>query len=84
MSEIGHNSGGVDADRLKSLIQRIEKLMEERKAIGADISEVFAEAKSAGYDVKIMRQVIKLRAMDKAEREEQDELRTLYMGAVGE
>lgn len=78
----GHNS--VDPGRLKSLIQRVEKLMEERKAIGADISEVFAEASSAGYDAKIMRQVIRLRAMDKADREEQDALRDVYLNAVGE
>ncbi|MCK6449646.1 MAG: DUF2312 domain-containing protein [Alphaproteobacteria bacterium] len=77
-------SGGVDAGRLKSFIQRIEKLEEERAGIGADIKEVFSEAKSAGYDTKIMRQVIRIRKMDKADREEQDELLTLYLNAVGE
>lgn len=77
-------SGGVDAGRLKSFIQRIEKLEEERAGIGADIKEVFAEAKSAGYDTKIMRQVIRIRKMDKADREEQDELLTLYLDAIGE
>ncbi len=77
-------SGGVDAGRLKSFIQRIEKLEEERAGIGADIKEVFAEAKSSGYDTKIMRQVIRIRKMDKADREEQDELLTLYLNAVGE
>jgi uncharacterized protein (UPF0335 family) len=77
-------SGGVDAGRLKSFIQRIEKLEEERAGIGADIKEVFAEAKSAGYDVKIMRAVIRIRKMDKADREEQDELLTLYLNAVGD
>lgn len=83
MSEVGHNSG-VDAGQLKSLIQRIEKLMDDRAGIGADIREIFTEAKSAGYDARIIRQVIRLRAMDRADREEQDELRTLYMGAVGD
>jgi uncharacterized protein (UPF0335 family) len=77
-------SGGVDAGRLKSFIQRIEKLEEERAGIGADVKEVFAEAKSAGYDVKVMRAVIRIRKMDKADREEQDELLTLYLNAVGE
>jgi len=77
-------SGGVDAGRLKSFIQRIEKLEDERAGIGADVKEVFAEAKSAGYDVKIIRQVIRIRKMDKADREEQDELLTLYLNAVGE
>ena len=77
-------SGGVDAGRLKSFIQRIEKLEEERAGIGADIKEVFAEAKSSGYDVKVMRAVIRIRKMDKADREEQDELLTLYLNAVGD
>lgn len=77
-------SGVVDAGRLKSFIQRIEKLEEERDGIGADIKEVFAEAKSAGYDVKIMRAVIRIRKQDKADREEADELLTLYLNAIGE
>ena len=77
-------AGGIDGGRLKSLIQRIEKLEEERAGIGADIKEVFSEAKSAGYDTKIMRAVLRIRKMDKADREEQDELLTLYLNAVGE
>ncbi|MCC6470538.1 MAG: DUF2312 domain-containing protein [Alphaproteobacteria bacterium] len=77
-------SGGVDAGRLKSLIQRIEKLEEEKQALAGDIKEVFSEAKSAGYDVKIIRQVIRIRKMDKADRAEQDELLDLYLNAVGE
>lgn len=77
-------SGGVDAGRLKSLIQRIEKLEEEKATIANDIKEVYAEAKSAGYDAKILRQVIRIRKMDKADREEMDELLELYLDAVGE
>lgn len=84
MSKIGHNSGGVDAGRLKSLVQRIEKLREDRAGILADEREVFTEAKSAGYDTKIMRLVLKERAMDKADREERDALRDVYLNAVGE
>ncbi len=78
----GHNS--VDAGRLKSLIQRVEKLAEEKANIANDIKEVFAEAKSAGYDTKIMRQVIRERKIDSADRDERDELMRLYMHAIGE
>ena len=77
-------TGGVDPGRLKSLIQRIEKLEEEKTALAGDIKEVYSEAKSAGYDVKIIRQVIRIRKMDKADRAEQDELVDLYLNAVGE
>jgi len=77
-------SGGVDAGRLKSLIQRIEKLEEEKATIAGDIKEVYAEAKAAGYDAKILRQVVRIRKMDKADREEMDELLELYLDAVGE
>ncbi len=77
-------TGGVDAGRLKSLIQRIEKLEEEKANIANDIKEVFSEAKSAGYDVKILRQVIRIRKMDKADRDEMDELLELYLNALGE
>jgi uncharacterized protein (UPF0335 family) len=77
-------TGGVDAGRLKSLIQRIEKLEEEKANIANDIKEVYSEAKSAGYDVKILRQVIRIRKMDKADRDEMDELLELYLSALGE
>jgi uncharacterized protein (UPF0335 family) len=76
-------TGGVDPGRLKSLIQRIEKLEEEKSALAGDIKEVYSEAKSAGYDVKIIRQVIRIRKMDKADRAEQDELLDLYLNAIG-
>ena len=75
--------GGVNGGQLKSLVERIEKLEDERGAIAADIREVFSEAKSGGFDTRIMRQVIRLRKMDKADRAEQDELLDLYMDAVG-
>jgi uncharacterized protein (UPF0335 family) len=74
----------ISAQRLKAFIQRIERLEEERKALGGDIREVFSEAKGGGFDTKIMRQVIKLRKMDKADRQEQDELLKVYLDAVGE
>ena len=75
---------GVSALRLKSFIERIERLEEERKAIGADIREVFSEAKSAGFDVKIMRMVLKIRKLDAAERQEQEALMAVYLDAIGE
>ena len=75
--------GGVAADRLKSFIERIERLEEERTALGADIREIYAEAKGTGFDTKIMRQVIKLRKMDNADRQEQEHLLELYKRALG-
>jgi uncharacterized protein (UPF0335 family) len=73
----------ISAQRLKQFITRIEKLEEEKKNLGADIREVYSEAKSAGFDVKIMRQVVKVRGMDKADREEQESLLEIYLDAVG-
>ena len=75
--------GGIAADRLKSFIERIERLEEEKAALTADIREVYSEAKSTGFDTKIMRQVVRLRKMDSADREEQEELLDLYKQAVG-
>ena len=63
MSEQVTETGGIAADRLRSLIERIERLEEEKKAIASDIKDIFAEAKSAGFDVKIMKTIIKLRKM---------------------
>ena len=63
--------GGIATDRLRSLIERIERLEEEKKALGGDIRDIYAEAKSAGFDVKIMRTIIKLRKMNASDREEQ-------------
>ena len=73
----------VSAQRLKQFITRIERLEDEKKNLAADIREVYSEAKSAGYDVKVMRQVIKVRNMDKADREEQESLLQVYLDAVG-
>jgi uncharacterized protein (UPF0335 family) len=75
--------GGIAGDRLKSFIERIERLEEERRALGADIREVYAEAKGNGFDAKIMRQVIKLRRMDKDDLDEQDALIDVYKRALG-
>jgi len=74
--------GGIATDRLRSLIERIEKLEEDKKEISTDIREVFAEAKSAGFDVKIMRAILKLRKMDAASRDEQEFLIDTYRKAL--
>ena len=75
--------GGVAGDQLRSYIERIERLKEEKAALAADVREVFAEAKGNGFDVKIMRQVLKLRKMDSNDRAEQEALLDLYMSALG-
>ena len=74
--------GGIASDRLRSLIERIEKLEEDKKEISTDIREVFAEAKSAGFDVKIMRAILKLSKMDAASRDEQEFLIDTYRIAL--
>ena len=81
---IGHNRvGGVPADQLRSIISRVEKLTEEKAAIGADIRDVFAEAKGNGFYVKAIRSIIKIRSMDASEREEQEAVLDTYMHALG-
>jgi uncharacterized protein (UPF0335 family) len=77
------DAGGIAADRLKSFIERIERLEEEKKAIAGDIKEVFAEAKSSGFDTKIIRQIVRLRKMEAHDREEQEQLLDLYKQAIG-
>ena len=75
--------GGIAAQRLKSFIERIERLEEEKAALAADVREVYSEAKSEGFDVKIMRQVIRLRKMETDDRQEQEHLLDLYKRAIG-
>ena len=74
MTEIG----GESADRLRSFVERVERLEEEKAALAADISEVYSEAKGSGFDVKILRQVVRLRKMDQSDRREQEELLDIY------
>lgn len=69
-------------DQLKSFISRIERLNEEREALSADIREVFSEAKGTGFDTKIMRQVIRMRKLDKADFQEQEAILDLYLTAM--
>ena len=74
---------GIAADRLRSIIERIENLESERKALGSDIKDIYCEAKGAGFDAKIIREVVARRKKDQAELEEQDTLRDLYLQALG-
>ena len=74
---------GIAGDRLRSLIERIERLEEEKAALAGDIREVYAEAKGSGFDTKIMRQIVRLRKMDKADLQEQETLLDLYKRALG-
>jgi uncharacterized protein (UPF0335 family) len=74
----------IAANRLKSFIERVERLEEEKATILGDIKEVYAEAKGEGFDSKTMRQVVRLRKMDKADRQEREALLDLYLSALGE
>lgn len=74
--------GGIAGDRLRSFIERIERLEEEKAALAADIREVYSEAKGTGFDVKILRQVVRLRKMDVSERQEQEDLLDIYKRAL--
>lgn len=75
--------GGIAADRLRSLVERIERLEEERKVLGVDIKDIYAEAKSAGFDVKALRQLIRIRKQEAAEVEELETLLDIYRRALG-
>lgn len=75
--------GGISSAQLKSFVERIEHLEEEKLVIGEQIREVFAEARGSGFDVKIIRQVLKIRKMETQERQEQEELLDLYLMALG-
>jgi uncharacterized protein (UPF0335 family) len=74
---------GFAKDQLRSFIERIERLEEEKKALADDIREVYSEAKGTGFDTKIMRQVIRLRKMESADRQEQEAMLDLYLSALG-
>lgn len=75
--------GGVGGKRLKSIIDRVERLETEKAGIADDIKEIFAEAKGTGFDPKIIRRIIKLRKMDAEKRQEEDSLLDLYKRAIG-
>ncbi len=83
ITEEAPNVGGVAADRLRSLVDRIERLEEERKSLGSDIRDIYAEAKSAGFDVKVLRQLIRIRQQEPKDVEEQEGLLDVYRRALG-
>ncbi len=75
--------GGVAAEQLKSIVERIERLEQDKTNLANDIRDVYAEARGNGYDTKTLRTIIKLRKMDESDRSEQEELLDLYMHALG-
>eukprot|EP01031_Cornospumella_fuschlensis_P048138 gene48138-58965_t len=77
------DTGGIAADRLRSIVDRIERLEEERKALGDDIKDIYAEAKSAGFDVKVVRQIIRIRKQAPADVEERATMLSAYLRARG-
>lgn len=81
----GHNSkvGGIAADQLQSILARVDRLEDEKKALSDDIKLIFDEAKAGGWDVKILRQLRRLQKMEPNERQEQDHLLDLYRNAAG-
>jgi uncharacterized protein (UPF0335 family) len=81
--EISETSQTVAAGQLRALIERIERLHEERQTIADDIKEVFAEAKGTGFDTKAMKRIIQLRRQDQAERQEEEAILDLYKAALG-
>jgi uncharacterized protein (UPF0335 family) len=91
MSEAAHkiqdedtqDVGGVAGKRLKSFLDRVERLEEEKKGLAEDIKEIYAEAKGTGFDVKTMRKILKLRKMETDKRREEEELLELYKAAIG-
>ncbi len=80
---ITQDNGSVSGQRLKAFIERIERLEEEKGALGDDIKDIYAECKGVGFDVKIVRKVIRLRKMDVEKRREEEELLELYKSAIG-
>ena len=83
LEKASNDVGGIAAERLRQVIERIERLEEEKKALQGDIKDIFDEAKGAGFDTKVIRQILKLRRMEEQDRTEQEELLVLYMRALG-
>ena len=82
-SDHNQSAGGIAADRLRSIIERVERLEEERKALSGDIKDIFTLAKGDGFDVKVIRQIIRIRKQEPAEVEEQETLLSIYRRAIG-
>ena len=75
--------GGIAVERLRSFVERIERLEEEKAALGADIREIYSEAKASGFDVKTLRRIVSLSKMDRNHREQAEALLDLYKTALG-
>lgn len=82
-SRVSPETSGIAADRLRSIVERIERLEEERKTLASDIKDIYSEAKSAGFDVRVLRQLIRIRKQETADVEEQETLLDLYRRALG-
>ena len=83
VSEEEIKSGGVAVDRLRGLVERIERLEEERKALSSDIKDIYSEAKSAGFDPKVLKQLVRIRKQEAAEVEEAETMLDIYRRALG-
>jgi uncharacterized protein (UPF0335 family) len=83
MSKTATQNAPVSAERLKSFIQRIEKVEEDKAAVSEDLKEIYSEAKGAGFDTKIIRKIVTLRRLEIEKRREEQELLAMYMSAVG-
>ena len=81
--EKSNQIGGIAAEALRQIIERVERLEEEKKGLQGDIKDVYAQAKSQGFDVKIIRQIVRLRKIEDHEREEIEQLLDLYKAAIG-
>lgn len=81
MADVGHNS--VASERLKSFVERIERIEEERKELAGDVKDIYTEAKSLGFEVKILRKLVTLRKQDADKRKEEQALLELYASAIG-
>lgn len=83
MSREDKTTQPVAADQLKSIIERVERLHEERKAIGDDIKEIYGEAKANGFDTKVIKKIVAMRQQDRDERMEQEAILDMYLAALG-
>lgn len=84
MSDTVETMSAAGNGQLKSIVERIERLEEDRTAVMADLKEVYAEAKGTGFDTKIIRKVVRLRKQDRAKRQEEEAILDMYMAAIGE
>ncbi len=83
MSDVAAEMNQATVGQLKAIIERIERLEEEKKALSEDIRDVYAEAKANGFDAKVLRRIVSLRKQDANERKEMEEILDLYLSALG-